>query len=267
MIDIHTHLLPDFDDGPQNIEQTRKMLELAELGGTTSVVITPHILDPTDYEREEEILSKFRMVKKIVKQDGRKLNAYLGGEIFLHPEIKLDHVFSTINNNGKYALVEFGMRQIPEFVPQKLFDLLMEGYQPILAHPERYIPVIKNPQYAFKFAQMGVALQMNAGSILGVFGESVKQVAQQLIEHKCIHIIASDGHNTNSRTISLAQVREFVEKNHGVETAETLLIKNPQNAILGEKLIKEDPSPFEKNDNDSSLWQKFKKRLKLEKFI
>jgi protein-tyrosine phosphatase len=267
MIDIHTHLLPDFDDGPKNVEQTRKMLAIAENDGTTAVVVTPHLLDLTDYEREEEILSKFEEVKNIIQQDGLNVKAYLGGELYLFPEIKFDRVFSTINNNNKYPLVEFGMRQVPEFVPKKLFDFLMEGYVPILAHPERYLPIIKNPRYAFKFAQMGVALQMNAGSILGVFGESVQQVAHQLLDHKCIHFIASDGHNTNSRTISLAVVKEYMTKIYGKETAEILLIKNPQNAISGKKLIREDPIPFENLDSNLSIWQKFKKRFKLNKLL
>ena len=59
MIDIHTHLLPEFDDGPKDLDETRKMLALAEKDGTTEVVLTSHILNPSDHEREDEILEKF----------------------------------------------------------------------------------------------------------------------------------------------------------------------------------------------------------------
>ncbi len=262
MIDIHTHLLPDFDDGPPTIKHTRRMLNLAEQGGTTKIVITPHIFNPQDYEREEEILLKFEQVKDVIRKDGQNIKVYLAAEIFLFPDTKLNRLFSTLDNNKKYALLEFGMRSIPEYAPQKLFDLLMDGYKPILAHPERYMPILKNPQYAFKFANMGIALQLNSGSLMGVFGESVKEISRRLIEHKCVHIIASDGHNTDSRSISLAEVRKYIEKTFGKETAEILLFTNPQRAISGEDLLKEEPVCFDSIGTKTSYWQNFKNKLK-----
>ncbi len=263
MIDIHTHLLPDYDDGPPTLDDTRRMLEVSEKGGTKAIVVTPHILDHGDYARKDEILEKFEQVKYWARKDGRKLKLYLGGEIFLFPDINLKHVFSTFNNNGKYALVEFGMRQIPEFVPQKLFDWIMDGYQPILAHPERYLPMIKNPQYAYKFAQMGVAFQINSGSLLGIFGDAVKQMAHQLIDHKMAHFIGSDGHNTSSRSISLAEVRDYVIGEYGEETARILLEENPRRAIAGEPILKEEPISFDDYNGKPSRWEMIKRKLGL----
>jgi len=263
MVDIHSHLLPDYDDGPPTLDDTRRMLELAEATGTREIVATPHILDQGDYLRKEEILEKFARVQEAARRDGRKLRIYLGGEIFLFPGVKLDQVFSTLNNNGKYALVEFGMRQIPEFVPRLLFDWIMDGYFPILAHPERYLPVMRNPNYAYKFAQMGVALQLNAGSLLGVFGETVKEVAYTLIRHNLAHIIASDGHNTGSRSISLGEVRDLVTDEFGAETARILLEENPRRALRGEPLLKEEPIPIENFSQKPTRWQLIKKRFRI----
>ena len=261
MVDIHSHLLPDYDDGPPTLDDTRRMLELAEKTGTTEIVATPHLLDESDYARKQEILDKFALVKEAAKRDGRKLKIYLGGEVFLFPGVELNEEFSTLNNNGRYALVEFGMRQIPEFVPQKLFDWIMDGYRPILAHPERYLPVIKNPRYAYKFAQMGVALQINAGSLLGVFGESVKETAHLMLRHKLAHIIASDGHNTGSRSISLGEVRDLVEEQYGEELARILLEENPRRAVRGEELLKEEPLPLENDSGKPSRWELIKRRF------
>lgn len=262
MIDIHTHLLPDFDDGPKSIDDTRNMLTLAERDGTKELVLTSHILVPKDYEREAEILGKFELIKKLIRKDKRKLKIHLGGEIFMHPDTELDHVFSTFNNNKVYALVEFGMREIPEFVPQKLFDWIMKGYKPILAHPERYIPVIKNPRYAYKFAQMGVALQVNAGSLLGVFGESVRKCAYTLIDHKLIHFVASDGHDINSRSISLREAYRFVSEKYNADLADRLMVHNPGNAIKGKELDKEEPIPFEE-ERELGMWQSLKKIFRM----
>lgn len=258
MIDIHTHLLPNFDDGPKSIDDTRNMLTLSERDGTKEIVLTSHILVPKDYEREAEILEKFELIKKLIRKDKRKLKIYLGGEIFMHPDTELNHVFSTFDNNKVYALVEFGMRQIPEFVPQKLFDWIMKGYKPILAHPERYLPIIKNPTYAFKFAQMGVALQINAGSLLGIFGESVRKCAYQLIDHKLVHFVASDGHDINSRSISLREAYRFVSERYSPALAETLMVKNPKCAIKGKDFEKEEPIPFEE-ESGSGIWGSVKR--------
>ncbi len=262
MIDIHTHLLPGFDDGPADVEQSRSMLVTAAAGGTKSLVLTPHILSPSDYDRESELLEKFGLVQDLIREAKFKLKVYLGGEIYLYPDTQLNRIFSTINNNGKYALVEFSMREIPEFVPQKLFDLMLQGFQPVLAHPERYLPIMRYPAYAYKFAQMGVTLQMNAGSLLGVFGSTVQTTAQQLLEHNLVHVIASDGHDVNSRTVSLAAVQELVIKKYGKQTADTLLITNPGNIIQGEKLVKNEPIPFDDGGKKPSLWQALKKKLK-----
>ncbi|MEE9169532.1 MAG: CpsB/CapC family capsule biosynthesis tyrosine phosphatase [bacterium] len=262
MIDIHTHLLPEFDDGPKDLDETRKMLALAEKDGTTEVVLTSHILNPSDHEREDEILEKFELVKQASRKDGRSLEIYLGGEIYVHPETKLDRVFSTLNNNKKYALVEFGMRQIPEFVPKRLFDWLMEGYKPIIAHPERVLPIMKNPSYAYKFVQMGAALQLNAGSLLGVFGDSAKKCAHELIEHKLVHFIASDGHDTNSRSISLRKVYQSMVSKYGEPLVQTLMEDNPKRAIRGEELIREEPIPFEEDEVRPTRWKALKRKLR-----
>jgi|Deesub1362B_J571_1020462.scaffolds.fasta_scaffold06520_3 protein-tyrosine phosphatase len=265
MIDIHTHLLPDFDDGPANLDETREMLELAEKDGTRAIVITPHILDYGDYERQDEIFEKFEQVKEVARKDGRKLRLYLGGEIYLLPDIQPVYPFSTLNNNGKTILFEFSMREIPEFAPNKIFDWIMEGYQPILAHPERFLPILKNPRYAFKFAQMGVGLQINAGSVVGVFGEKIRRLAFSLIEHRMAHIVASDGHNTNSRSISLKEARQRVEERFGKKVAWVLFEENPRRAVEGEPLLREDPIPFEDYSQKPSRWDLIKRRLGLGK--
>jgi protein-tyrosine phosphatase len=265
MIDIHTHLLPDFDDGPATLDDTRNMLTLAERDGTRQIVLTSHILVPKDYEREDEILAKFEQIKTLIRKEKRKLKVYLGGEIFLHPETELNRVFSTINDNRKYALVEFGMREIPDFVPQKLFDWIMQGYKPILAHPERYLPIIKNPRYAYKFAQMGVALQVNSGSLMGIFGESVRKCALRLIDHRLVQFVASDGHDISSRSISLVEPHKLLSTKYSAELADRLLEQNPLRAIRGQELIKEEPIPFDESGNGSGRWHAIKRRLGITK--
>ena len=132
MVDIHTHLLPDYDDGPPNVDGTREMLQVAVRDGTKEIVVTPHILNTGDYQREKEIRQKFRLVKRLIKEKGYNLKVYLGSEVYLYPDSTLDHPLSTLNGNKKYALVEFSLRTIPEFVPPKIFDWILDGYSIII---------------------------------------------------------------------------------------------------------------------------------------
>ena len=258
MVDIHTHVLPDYDDGPPNVDSTREMLQMAVRSGTTELVATPHILNNGDYRREKEIRQKFQLVKKLIEEQGYDLKLYLGSEVYLYPDTSLDHSISTLNNNKKYALVEFSLRTIPEFVPQKIFNWILDGYSIIIAHPERNLLLEKNPFYLFRFAQMGALLQLNSGSLTGVFGRKVKELSIRMIDHNLVHFIASDGHGVEGRSISMLPAYEIVEKRWGIEKARLLFEVNPRKAILGQEIKKAEPIPIE----EKSVFARFGQWIK-----
>jgi protein-tyrosine phosphatase len=260
IIDIHTHILPAYDDGAVDEEMTRKMLHQAYEGGTREIVSTSHVLSNADYDRKAEILEKFETVRQIVAKENLDLTLYLGSEIYMHPDTVIDHPISTFNNNRKYALVEFSLRSIPEFVPEMLFNWVMAGYKPILAHPERNLKIAEIPAYAYKFCQMGVLLQMNGGSLLGVFGERARKTSHLLMDHNMIHFIASDGHNVDTRPIYLGDVYDYVADHWGKERADELMYKNPKKAILGEPIEIREPTPIrEDKRKPNKIWNLLKK--------
>ncbi len=117
IIDIHTHILPAYDDGAMDEDMTRKMLHQAYEGGTREIVSTSHVLSNADYDRKDEILEKFARVKEIAAEEKLDITFHLGAEIYMHPDTTIDQPISTFDNNRKYALVEFSLRSIPEFVP------------------------------------------------------------------------------------------------------------------------------------------------------
>ncbi len=247
IIDIHSHILPAYDDGAMDEEMSRKMLHQAYEGGTREIVSTSHVLSNADYNRQTEIFEKFALVKEIVRKEKLDLKLHLGSEIYMHPDTIVDQKISTFNNNRKYMLVEFSLRTIPEFVPEMLFNWVMVGYQPILAHPERNLKIFNVPMYAYKFVQMGVLLQMNGGSLLGIFGDHAKKLSHELMDHDMIHFIASDGHNVDSRPIFLGDVYEYVSEHWGEERAIELMQTNPRKALKAEKIEIREPIPFDEN--------------------
>jgi len=263
MIDIHVHLLPDFDDGPVCLEETRDMLHMAWQQGIRTLVATPHILNNGDYQRAEEIHRKFQEVKKLIVREKFPLKVYLGSELYLQPDTTLEQDFCTLNNNGKYLLVEFTLRTVPEFTFEKIFEWVLQGYFPILAHPERNLKIIDDPNLLYRFAQMGVLVQVNSGSLLGKFGKKVKELVYQLMDHNLVHFVGSDAHGAANRPITLREAWEVVEENWGAARARRLFKVNPSRALQGKPLEIQEPVPFEEKFLQQPLWQRFLKKLRI----
>jgi protein-tyrosine phosphatase len=205
MIDLHSHLLPGIDDGSQDWEESLEMARQAVADGTTEILISHHILDNTHYKFEAAILEKFEELQRLLLAEKIKLKLHLACEIFYQPDMELNHKISTFNNNGRYFLVEFPMQGIPRGVDDVFFQLILDGVTPVIAHPERNVGFLKNPNRAYEFAQRGALFQMNAGSLKGKYGEGVAALATALMNSRLIHFFGSDGHNTRSRKVCMGE--------------------------------------------------------------
>ncbi|MFQ5602169.1 MAG: tyrosine-protein phosphatase [bacterium] len=244
MIDIHSHVLPGIDDGPGDWEGTMAMVHQAAADGITEFAITHHILSNLAYEREDEIKAKFQELKKRISQARLNIKAHLGSEIYAQVDMELFHTISTYNNNKKYFLVEFPMQDIPKFVAERFFDLILDGMVPIIAHPERNGGIIRYPERAFEFVQRGALLQMNAGSIVGRHGGTIKQTAVKLLDCNLIHFISTDAHNTTRRPFRLKDAFDLVSNEWGEDRAELLFRENPSKAIAGKAIAPPEPLPL-----------------------
>ncbi len=257
MIDIHSHVLPQIDDGPTSWEDTMAMLHQAEEDGIKEVAITHHILSNLDYEREPEILTKFRELQERIALERLKIKIHLGSEIYAQADMELHHTISTYNNNQKYFLVEFPMQGIPRFTGEYFFKIITGGMIPVIAHPERNMGIVRSPERAYEFVQRGALLQMNAGSILGRHGEPVKDTATILLNADLIHFVASDGHNTRRRPLRLRDAMNAISEEWGEERARALFYDNPAKVIAGEPISIPEPGMVEPLQR--SFWGKLKK--------
>lgn len=245
MIDIHSHVLPKIDDGPNSWEDTMAMIHQAEEDGIHEVAITHHVLSNLAYEKEAEIIEKFNELKGRINAANLKLTVHLGSEIYSQPDMELFHTISTYNNNKKYFLVEFPMQGVPRFVTDRFFQLLRDGMIPIIAHPERNLGIIRHPERAFEFVQRGALLQMNAGSILGRHGAPVRDTAMVLLNSNLFHFCGSDGHNTSSRPLKLRGAYNAVAEEWGEDRARRLFVENPQKVLVGEEIKVPEPMPIQ----------------------
>ena len=198
MYDIHCHILPGVDDGPSYIEKAVEMAYAAEQAGIKAIVCTPHYTDDkfkNSSENNRLILNSFI---KAIKCSDIRIEVYLGNEVHITPDIeKLLELKNVITlNNSRYILIEMPAHNKPLFTDNVIFKLKLRGLVPIIAHPERYEWVNRNPKELSRIIDKGCLSQLNIASINGYYGERVRKVAKALLKENYIHILGSDSHSS-----------------------------------------------------------------------
>ena len=214
MVDIHSHIINEIDDGSRSIEMTINMLKKAEESGTTDIIATPHFMRGRFEVEYKEVIQKTEELKKIVKENNIDINIYVGQEVYYSKnllEYYNDKIIGTINNT-KYMLIELPMLgfDIDEVI-NTIYELQIRGIVPIIAHPERYKPFIKKPSMINALINEGMLFQMNAGSIAGDFGNDVKKTATKYLEHNIYSFIGSDAHRDKGRDTDMSEALNILE--------------------------------------------------------
>ncbi len=201
MIDIHSHLIFDVDDGSRSLEESINILSMMYEAGVTDMIITPHYIIDSKYMSSKDINEdKLKQIKEELNKRNINMNLSLGNEIFIDNKIfeyLKDNKVSTLNNTN-YILVELPMSGIYEGYQDILYSLVHKGYKVILAHPERYISFQKDFNKVYEVLELGVLLQSNYGSILGDYGLGSKRMIKRLMKEKLITYMSSDIHRLRS---------------------------------------------------------------------
>lgn len=239
MFDIHTHILPFVDDGSGSWEETLAMIRSGIKDGIRGAVCTSHVFKVLNEELEQKLTDRFNKLKKKLKQENINFNIWLGSEINVNAKFDIESSIATINGDSKYILLELPMSDYPHHVDDLLFQLSLKGLTPILAHPERNTVIMMKPAIVENLIERGVLIQINSGSLTGIFGRRVKKISMDLIKKGQVHIVASDCHNVNSRPMNLSGAYEIVENMYGKERTELLFTINPSKVIKGETISAE----------------------------
>ncbi len=249
MTDIHSHIIPEIDDGSRNIEESLEMLDAAAQSGVKAIVATPHCNIPNvcgNYE-DDDIEILFDILVNAVRRAEIPINLYRGAEIFatshLPTLLKRGHIRTL--NGGKYFLTEFSFDELPDYAFETMDMCLELGYVPVIAHPERYAFIRRDPQIAYAFVNMGCLLQVNKSSFFGSFGEQQKLCAELLAEHGLIAAVASDAHRADTRTTEMGKIRDYLTRMYGSDFSRAVLEINPAHIINGEDFSLPEPIPFE----------------------
>lgn len=234
MIDIHCHILPDFDDGAADLKESLSMARLAVDSGVSGIVATPHFRGDTEALASlPNLLETYRMLSQAVRRENIPLSLLPGAEILClpqTPELAQDRSLPTIGNTS-YLLTEFFFDESPAYMNSMYRALTDCGYRVVIAHPERYEAVQRDPRLLESWFRQGYVIQLNKGSILGAFGSRAERTAAIALEHGLAHIIASDAHSCIRRTTSMHLLRLRLQEMCLPEYTQILLELNPARLV------------------------------------
>ena len=239
MIDIHSHIVFDVDDGPKSIEESKALLKEAYNQGVRTIVSTSHRRKGMFETPEEKIATNFIKVREIAKEVADDLVIAYGAEIYYTLDVleKLEKKAIPTLNDSRYALIEFSMHTPYREIHTGLSNILMLGITPVIAHIERYDALENNEKRVRELINMGCYTQINSNHVLRpkLFRERykfMKKRARYFLDRDLVHIVASDMHNLDSRPPYMEQAYEIIVKSYGRNKAKELFVENPRKIIM-----------------------------------
>jgi protein-tyrosine phosphatase len=250
MIDLHTHILPDWDDGATDWETAERMLALAWEDGIGRICLTPHVYRKTKHGDSPEALRE-RIKEFIGKAKKSLVELYAGAEVYVHPGMAKNIKEHGLTVNGsRYVFIEFPAEHVPEATPELIFTMTLQGLIPVISHPERNAVFANRPRVLFELVGMGALGQVTAQSLTGGLGRKTRDAAKRLMKLNLVHIIASDAHNAEERLSRLSAAVKRAAKVVGKEKAEAMVTDVPA-AILEDREIPDLGDPI---DPDRKRW-------------
>ncbi|MBP6688012.1 MAG: histidinol phosphatase [Lacibacter sp.] len=196
-VDMHSHLLPGIDDGSPDaatsVSYIKKMMEL----GYRKFITTPHIYPDLYPNNRDTITTALQVLRTKLKEEQVDVEIHAAAEYFIDDyfadRLKNDEQLLTLHKN--YVLVEISFMQAPADLKNVLFELIVKGYQPVLAHPERYNYYHSRKEAYHRFKDQGCLLQVNLLSLSGYYGRGVQEAAHYLVNQKLVDFIGTDLHH------------------------------------------------------------------------
>lgn len=238
MVDIHTHIIFNVDDGSDTIEESVALIKYAASQGVTDIILTPHFTERYMYNKEK-INENYSKLVEVVEKENIELTLHLGNEIAIYGNMAeiLESGIARRLANSKYILIEFPMAIDVNYVLDTIYEARLRGIVPIIAHPERCECFRRNAQLISMAVKEGALIQCNTGSIMGEYGNTAKGIVKRLLQENLIHFFATDTHRKNREGYTeLKEVQKQVIKLVGEEKASQLFEYNPMKIIKNEDI-------------------------------
>jgi protein-tyrosine phosphatase len=248
MIDLHSHILYDIDDGALTLAESLAMARMAAADGTRVIVATPHSPGSSGCRHYD---------MGLIRAQVGEINAALAAELIaleLVPGTEICYSAGVVDQlkrgmlltygRSRAILLELAQNSMPPMLESVLFNIQVSGYRVVLAHPERIIEVQRDPNRLLPLIERGLLMQITAAALLGEQGERLQTAAQTLLTHGMVHVIASDTHGLPPRRPPLlAAARDRAAALIGHAAATALVTSNPAAILNGQPLRLAPPRP------------------------
>ncbi len=200
VIDLHCHVLPGIDDGPQTIEGSLAMARVAARAGTQVLVATPHV-NRRYANRASRIEPLVADLNRRIREEGLELEVRPGAEVALLGVTGLDteELVRLRLGGGPWLLIEPPTAPVEDDVQGLVMALVADGHRVLLAHPERCPAFQRDPGVLATLVGEGVLAAVTSASLRGHFGEEVGRFALELLRSELVHNVASDAHHHELR--------------------------------------------------------------------
>ncbi len=236
MIDIHAHLVPAVDDGPNDAREAVALARQAAEQGIAEVIATPHVRVRSFDESWAFFEERYAEMRRALDASGVALATRLAAEIFYEPGVErlVEEPRLSLDGAGRACLIEVSMSGEPEGAAASFAAFAESGTTPVLAHPERVITFLEEPERLDEYLDGGALLQVNGQSLLGRHRPGALELAEFLVTSGRAQVVASDAHDPFQRPFVLAAARARVAEIAGEDVARALVEENPRRLLSGE---------------------------------
>jgi protein-tyrosine phosphatase len=236
MIDLHTHILPDWDDGAADQAEAERMIAVARQDGISQIALTPHVYRMTKDGQDLHSLAD-RVLAFQEKAIALEVVSYAGAEVYVHIDM-VRHIkdFGLTVNKSNFVFIEFPAEHVPGGVTKLVFQMMLDGLIPIISHPERNAMLAQTPEILYELIRQGAIGQVTSQSLTGGFGRRTQKTAEMFLRHGLVHLIASDAHNPTTRPPRLAEAVEKAAKIVGRARAAAMVTSVPAAILENEQI-------------------------------
>ena len=193
--ELHSHLIPNIDDGVQSLEESIAVIKHFADNGYKKVITTPHIMGDFYKNGPENILPALELIRAELKSREINIELHAAAEYLIDDQFeKKIKAGNLLTFGNRHVLVELPFTEEPPNLKSALFELRVNDYKPVLAHPERYAFMAHQKSKYEELFEQGIRFQINLFSLIGYYSPQIQKTAEFLMEQKMVSMVGSDCH-------------------------------------------------------------------------
>ncbi|MBZ5984820.1 MAG: CpsB/CapC family capsule biosynthesis tyrosine phosphatase [Leuconostoc gelidum] len=248
MIDLHSHLLPNIDDGSKSLRASLRMANEAVENGIEAALMTPHHMNGHYINHKADVIQLTSQFQDQLDKENIPLQVFPSQEVRINggllEALDNDDILFADDSN-RYLLLEFPDDDVPTYSEDMIFKIMQRGISIQIAHPERNTKIMSDPDILYSLIEKGAIAQVTASSYVGSFGKKVQKFGESIIEHNLAHVFVSDAHDLPNRDYEMRQALDKLRSHLGSDYQQ-LFEKNAEAILDGNNVEKLVPEPIVK---------------------